>query len=70
MLRPGGVFMNSPVDVGSDRYRRAWDLMMKPVRGSETIGFVVGMLLYPFELLLRKLVSEGPSTEIIACRNR
>lgn len=67
---PVFVLMNAPVDVRSELYPRIWELAMKPVRRSEAVGYALGMLLYPFELLLRKLVREGPSSELMVCRKR
>lgn len=65
---PVFVLMNSPVDSGSVVYERLWHFAMRCVSKSEVIGFVVGALLYPLELVLRRLVCEGPSTEIMICR--
>ena len=65
---PVFVLMNSPVDSGSQVFQLCWDFAMKSVSRSEVIGFTLGALLYPLELILRRFVNEGPSTEIMVCR--
>lgn len=67
---PVFVLMNSPVDFESETYGRLWNLAMKVVQRSEAAGFVLGAALYPWELLLRRIAWEGPSTEIAICRKR
>ncbi len=67
---PVFVLMNLPVDLESPGFRRLWDLAMKCVQRSEAAGFLLGAARYPSELLLRKIVTEGPSTEIAICRKR
>ncbi|MEZ5363358.1 MAG: hypothetical protein R2748_13700 [Bryobacterales bacterium] len=39
-------------------------------RSEEAAGYALGAALYPLELLLRRIVREGPSAEIAICRKR
>lgn len=64
------VLMGSPVDLDMPRVRRLWDRMMRFAGKRESRGQALGAALYPLELLLRKIVREGPSTEIAVCRKR
>ena len=68
--KPVFVLMGSPVDCESRLYRRVWDTAMKFVQKSEAFGYALGAGLYPWELMLRRLLSEGPSTEVAVCRKR
>ena len=67
---PMFVVMEEPVDATSQWYRLLWKLMTYPVKHSEVAGFVIGGVLYPLELMLTKVFTESPSTEIIVCRKR
>lgn len=64
------VLMNSPVDSGSLLFRHCWAFVMRLVSRSEAVGFIFGAVLYPLELILRRFVCDGPSTEIMICRKR
>ncbi|MDI6787413.1 MAG: class I SAM-dependent methyltransferase [Planctomycetota bacterium] len=65
---PMFFIMNYPADSTNIVFKQLWNLMMIPVRKSEVIGFVIGGLLYPLELLLTALVHESPSTEMMVCK--
>jgi 2-polyprenyl-3-methyl-5-hydroxy-6-metoxy-1,4-benzoquinol methylase len=65
---PMFVVMNEPLDIANPGWRFLWTLMTYPVRKSEVIGFLLGGLLYPLELVLTKVLKESPTTEIIVCR--
>lgn len=67
---PVFVLMNSPVDGQSRLWQRLWDLAMRVVQKSETLGYLAGAALYPAEAILRKWVRPGPSTKIMVCRKR
>lgn len=67
---PMFVVMEEPLDATSPWYRFLWKLMTYPVKHSEVAGFVIGGILYPLELMLTKVFTESPSTEIIVCSRR
>jgi len=68
--KPVFVLMGSPVDSESAVHKRLWDFAMRLVSRSDGIGFCLGAVLYPWELALRRIVHEGPSTEVAVCRKR
>jgi len=61
------AIMNYPVDSNSSIFKIIWRGMMVPVRILQPLGFVLGALLYPFELMLTLFLKEGPSTELMIC---
>lgn len=61
------ALMNTPVDSKSTIIKSIWQLMMMPVRELQFMGFVLGALLYPFEMILTSCLKEGPSTELMIC---
>jgi SAM-dependent methyltransferase len=69
MLRtPMFVLMNPPVDTKYSIAERYWVKAMFPVRRIKLLGFFIGGLMYPIELLLIRLMQESPSTEIMICK--
>jgi hypothetical protein len=67
---PMSVLMSAPTDT---RHRgmneRIWDaVIITPVQRREWMGFLMGALLYPFELLLVSTLKESPAIEIMVCR--
>jgi SAM-dependent methyltransferase len=66
--KPAFFFMNQPVDTDSALHRRSWEIMTSTLRRWPTTGYLFGPLLFPIDLTLVKLLSEGPSTEIMVCR--
>jgi SAM-dependent methyltransferase len=65
---PMFVVMNEPLDTANPSWSFRWKVMTYPVRKSEAIGFLLGGILYPVELILTKVLKESPTTEIIVCR--
>ncbi len=66
---PLSVLMTAPTDTcRRELYERIWETVMAPVRRSELIGFLMGMFLYPIELLLVSRLKESPGVEIMVCR--
>jgi SAM-dependent methyltransferase len=65
---PMFVLMNDPVRSRSRLLRKAFSLTYRYASKSSFMGTLVGGSLYPFELLLTKLVQNGPSTEVLVCR--
>jgi len=68
--RPAFVVMNSPVDARSAVRAKVWRVIETLAGKGEAVGFLLGALLYPLEIVLVSLVREGPSTEILLCRRR
>lgn len=65
--RPVFVLMNRPIDSTSPALRWWWGRLERIAR-RERIGFVVGNVLYPLELILTSILRQGPSTELMVCR--
>lgn len=66
--KPMFVLMNFPVDASAAFWKWLWRVVTFPAGKVEALGFLLGGLLYPFELFLTARLAEGPSTEIMACR--
>ena len=66
---PMSVLMAAPTDTHRrELYEGIWERVMAPVRGREWIGFLMGAVLYPLELLLVSRLKESPAIEIMVCR--
>jgi hypothetical protein len=65
--RPLFVLMNTPVDSANTLLQFVFARVSALARRNVS-GWLVGALLFPFELLLTRLVCEGPTTEIVVCR--
>jgi SAM-dependent methyltransferase len=68
LRRPMFVVMNTPIDSDSGLLRRTWTGVNLLVRRGPRWGYAVGALLYPVDVLLTRLLSEGPSIEVVVCR--
>src|SRR5439155_15472532 len=68
LRRPMFVLMNTPLDSRSGLLRGTWTAVNLSVARGPRWGYVTGGLLYPLEVLLTRLLAEGPSTEIVVCR--
>lgn len=69
MLRkPVFVLMNAPVDTKNSFLKSLWNFTMAPLRRFPFLGTIVGLILYPIELMLLSFIKEGPSTEIMICK--
>jgi len=72
--RQGPVFvlMNHPGDTRGRFWSALWIWLTLPVRLNRRLGtvtgFLLGALLYPLEVVLTTVKSEGPSTEYAVCR--
>jgi SAM-dependent methyltransferase len=62
------VFMNYPIDSKYRFFKLSWNLITFPAQKSEIYGFILGSILYPFELLTLSIVKESFSTEIMICK--
>jgi 2-polyprenyl-3-methyl-5-hydroxy-6-metoxy-1,4-benzoquinol methylase len=68
---PFSVLTSAPTDTRHrNRNERIWEMVMSPIRGREWLGFLLGALLYPLELLLVSALKESPATEVMICRKR
>lgn len=65
---PMFVLMNDPVRTSSRFVRRWYALVYALACRGETMGGLIGAALYPIELAATRLVSNGPSTEIVVCQ--
>ena len=68
LRRPVFVVLMEPGDTQSMLPEFAWRLLTYPVRWSESVGWVLGALLYPIDLILTKVLRESPTTEMMICR--
>jgi SAM-dependent methyltransferase len=66
--RPAFVVMNTPVDSNSSILHHAWTGVNLLVRSGPRRAWATGAALYPLELALTRILKDGPSTEIVACR--
>ena len=66
---PMFVLMNYPADA-SRLAGLAWTAMVSPAMLSNTLGGLVGAVLYPLERRLVRSAKESPSTELMVCRRR
>jgi SAM-dependent methyltransferase len=66
--RPMMVLMNAPLDARSKVPMKLWNLLTIPVRLSDVLGWLLGAVLFPVDLLLTRLKKESPTTEIAVSR--
>jgi hypothetical protein len=66
--RPALVLLNAPVDSASRLHRACWRGLARVAGTAEPAGWAAGALLYPIEVLLGRLLREGPTTELMICR--
>ncbi|MEQ9498684.1 MAG: class I SAM-dependent methyltransferase [Deltaproteobacteria bacterium] len=66
--RPWFVLMNEPVDSDSKLHAKAWWWMQKLSEKVPGAGYTIGAALYPSEVVLTRLLREGPTSEIAIAR--
>jgi SAM-dependent methyltransferase len=66
--QPVFVLMNDPVDDPGPLIRRLWSYIRHTGSRGETAGFLLGAVLYPIEVMLSRILSESPTTEMMVCR--
>ncbi len=66
--KPVFFFLNYPVDSNNYALNLLWKFFLRVVPGNENIGYLMGCLFYPIDLILARVLSEGPSTEIMICK--
>ncbi len=67
---PMFILMNYPIDTSNKLSQLLWRGIAKLVAWNEISGFIIGMLIYPVELLLLSFMKESPTTEIIICQKK
>ena len=67
---PMFAIMSAPVDTSNTLFKLSWKVISYIVQCSNIVGFLIGALLYPLELLLVSFMTEGPTTEVMICRKR
>jgi SAM-dependent methyltransferase len=66
--RPMFVLMNGPADTRNPLVKAWWFTVLALASLGEPVGWTLGALLYPLELLLTRVLRESPSTELMVCR--
>ena len=66
--RPVFFLMNTPVSSRSRLLDRWWRGVVRLVSRSDAVGWVVGAALFPIELVLTRVLRDGPSTKIMVWR--
>ena len=65
---PMFFLMNTPVDSDNVAINALWRINRSLISRVNLTGWMIGGLLFPFELLLTRLMKESPTTEIMICR--
>jgi SAM-dependent methyltransferase len=65
---PMFVVMAYPVDSSSRLWQKLWLVAIRLSTITEISGYLVGMLLYPIELICLSVFRESPTTEMMICR--
>lgn len=65
---PQYVLMNYPIDSQNRLLHWWWPRLVRQVARSERRSLWLGRALAPIDMLLTRLLSEGPSTELAVCR--
>jgi SAM-dependent methyltransferase len=68
--RPMFVLMNAPDDSTGRWTRLRWRLIRRIATHSEKAGWLMGIVLYPQELVLTAVKRESSTTEIAVCKKR
>jgi SAM-dependent methyltransferase len=66
--RPVFFLMNTPVSSRSRLLDRWWHLVVRLVSRRDVVGWALGAALFPLEVLLTRVLPQGPSTKIMAWR--
>lgn len=67
-IKPIFYLMNTPIDSESPFLKIFWFLLSNSIIRFNFLGYLLGAILYPIELLLVKTAKDCPSTKIIVCQ--
>ena len=65
---PDFVLLNGPVDSTNRWLHGWWNLLTRVVSFHEVLGWTLGAVLMPVELIAVRIVRRGPSTKLLVCR--
>lgn len=65
---PKTFLMSYPSSEAAISLKAFWAILGYLIRKNEFFGFIIGLILYPFELMLTRLLNYSPSSEIIVCK--
>jgi SAM-dependent methyltransferase len=65
---PMFILMNAPIDSSSRWPMLAWRAFLAPVHFLPTLGSVYGAVLYSSDIVLTRMMSESPTSEIMICQ--
>jgi SAM-dependent methyltransferase len=68
--KPVFFFLNYPVDSNSLFLKFIWKFFLRFIPGNNWLGNLLGAIFFPIDVILTKLISEGPSTEIVVCKKK
>ena len=68
--RPVFVLMNTPIDSSRRLHQGAFGVLARVLGRWPRVGGTIGATLAPIEVALASLLHEGPSTEMMVCRQR
>jgi SAM-dependent methyltransferase len=67
-IAPMFALMNDPVRSDGRLLRKAFATIFRLASRGETMGGLIGAVIYPVELFTIGLLPRGPSTEVVVCR--
>lgn len=65
---PMFFWMNEPVDTNIKLLKLIWRINVYIISRIDSLGCLIGSLLYPIDMLLINIMKESPTTEIMICR--
>lgn len=65
---PQTILMNYPSRESGILFKSFWHVIGSLIRKNEIFGSIIGLILYPFELISIRFSKNGPSSKIIACK--
>ena len=68
--RPMLYLMNTPIDSESRIPRMVWRVVEGLVPGREKMGWLIGAMLFPIDVLITRVTRESPTTELCLCQKR
>ncbi|GBE14882.1 bifunctional 3-demethylubiquinone-9 3-methyltransferase/ 2-octaprenyl-6-hydroxy phenol methylase [bacterium BMS3Abin14] len=68
--RPASILCFPPSDVKSRLSPTLWYIATFPMRIVPALGYIYGLLFAPVDVLLTKILKEGPGLEFMVCKKR